>query len=86
MTHSYTVNNDLYAIILNNDEEVGRHGPWGNAEEAEAWGKMISDCYNDKTQNPKERIYPTSFILDQLEDEPIIIPNEQQAIGSTPTA
>ena len=74
MTHSYKVSNDLYTIIFYNDEEVGRHGAWENTEEAEAWGKMITDCFNDKTQNPKDRIFPTSLTPDQIEAESTVIP------------
>jgi len=82
MTHSYKVSDDLYAVIFYDGEEVGRHGAWESAKEAEAWAKMISDCYNDKTQNPKGRIFPTNLTPDQIEAEPTFIPNAPKEINS----
>jgi len=80
MTHTYTISDDLYAVILNDGEEVGRYGAWENVKEAEAWAKGVVATYNDKTKNPDSNIFPN--VPMPKEPEPTFIPNAPKEINS----
>jgi len=58
MTHSYKVDNTLTCVIYNDGVEVGKVGPWAEAEGADDFGKNLVGAYNDKTINVNNAIYP----------------------------